>query len=424
MNIGLDVDGVLTDFEWFLDFYAKKLFGTKFISDIEQYKFIDRFYCMPKDEIRFYARYLWCYIHKIHINEGAAVVIKALRRQGNKIFIITARALASSNKNPVSLMMRNILKKWLQKNGVEYDEILFVSSSNSAKEKCALAKCLKLDYFIEDDPYNIRELAQITKVICITANYNLNIPNVQYALDFGKVFHIISTNDKISIVPFEERNKMPRDKRAEYFEKLKKYYSAVPSDKTALKSYRKSFEKTAMLFEMIFRYVIKSKLVFEDNTRFVDNAIYICNHRRTLDVPLALYTLKKQTPRLLLKKELKGTLSGKILSNIGAVYVNRGSSISGKRAQNALIKTVLEGGSILIFPEGTRNKTEQLLLPFHYGALHIAQITGAPIVPMAMTRINKRHFKIKVAPPLYIDKGDILEPNMKKVQQTVMNLLV
>lgn len=424
MNIGLDVDGVLTDFEWFLDFYAQKMFGTKFKSDIEQYKFADRFYCSSKDEVMFYARYLWRYIHKIPICEGAAAVIKALRQQGNKIYIITARALASSNKNPISLMMRNILKKWLKKNGVEYDEILFVGSSNSAKEKCALAKCLKLDYFIEDDPHNIRDLARITNVICITANYNLNIPNVQYALDFGEVFHIISTNDKISIVPFEERNKMPRDKRAEYFEKLKRYYSAVPSDKTALKSYRKSFEETAKLFGTLFRCVIKRKLIFEDNARFMDNAIYICNHRRALDIPLALYTLKNQTPRLLLKKELKGTLSGKILSKIGAVYVDRGSSISGKRAQNALIKTVLDGGSILIFPEGTRNKTEQPLLPFRYGALHIAQITGAPIVPIVMTRINKRRFKIRVAPPLYIDKGDILEPKMIKVQQMVLDMLV
>ena len=424
MNIGLDVDGVLTDFEWFLDFYARKLFGKKFQSDKEQYKFEDRFFCSSKDEVRFYARYLWRYIHKIPICEGAAAVIRALREQGNKIYIITARALASSRKNPISLMMRNILKKWLEKNGVEYDEILFVSSSNSVIEKCALAKCLKLDYFIEDAPYNIRELAKITKVICMTANYNLNIPNIYYALDFGEVFHIISTNDQISVIPFEERNKMPRVKRAEYFEKLKSYYSAYPSDKTVLDIYRKSYEKVAKLFSAFFRYVIKSELIFKDDARFMDNAIYICNHKRTLDIPIVLYTLKKQTPRLLLKKELKGTLSGKILSKIGAVYVDRESRISGKRAQNALITTVLNGGSVLIFPEGTRNKTEQPLLPFRYGALHIAQITGAPIVSMALKKIKKWRYKIKVAAPMYIDKGDILEPDMAKVQQTVLDMLV
>ena len=424
MNIGLDVDGVLTDFEWFLDFYARKLFGKKFRTNKEQYKFEDRFFCSSKDEIKFYARYLWGYIRKIPINEGAAAAIRALRQQGNRIYIITARALASSRKNPISLMIRNILKKWLEKNSVEYDEILFVSSSNSVIEKCALAKCLKLDYFIEDDPYNIRELARITKVICMTANYNLNIPNVYYALDFGEVFHIISTNDQISVVPFEERNKMPHDKRAEYFERLKRYYSASPSDKTVLYIYRKNFEKTANLFRAFIRYIIKSELIFKDGARFMDNAIYICNHRRALDIPLILYTLKDQTPRLLLKKELKGTLSGKILSRIGAVYVDRSSRISGKKAQNVLIKTVLNGGSILIFPEGTRNKTEQPLLPFRYGALHIAQVTGAPIVSMALKKVKKGRYKIKVAAPMYIDKGDILEPNMTKVQQTVLDMLV
>lgn len=258
----------------------------------------------------------------------------------------------------------------------------------------------------------------------MTANYNLNIPNVYYALDFGEVFHIISTNDQISVVSFEERNKMPHDKRAEYFERLKRYYSASPSDKTVLDIYRKNFEKTAKIFRAFFRYVIKSELIFKDDARFMDNAIYICNHRRVLDIPRILYTLKDQTPRLLLKKELKGTLSGKILSRIGAVYVDRSSRISGKKAQNALIKTVLNGGSILIFPEGTRNKTEQPLLPFRYGALHIAQVTGAPLVSMGLKKVKKGRYKIKVAAPMYIDKGDILEPNMTKVQQTVLDMLV
>lgn len=220
MNIGLDVDGVLTDFEWFLDFYGKRMFKKNFKSDITQYRFVDRFFCSSKDEIRFYARYLWRYIRKIPIRENASVIIKALRSQGHKIFIITARVLTSSESNPVSRVMRNILKKWLHKNDVEYDGIYFVESSQSAEEKCALVKSLKLGCFIEDDPYNICVLAQITRVICISANYNLNIPNIQYVLDFGEVFHIISARSNMTILPFEERNKMSCNKRTEYFVKF------------------------------------------------------------------------------------------------------------------------------------------------------------------------------------------------------------
>lgn len=423
MNIGLDVDGVLTDFEWFLDFYARKMFGRKFKVDIKQYKFADRFCCSPEYEVKFYARYLWRYIHKIPIRESAAVIIKALREQGNKIFIITARALASSNSNPISLMMRNILEKWLKRNGVEYDGIYFVDSYNSAVEKCALAKNLRLDYFVEDDPHNILALGHITQVICISANYNLGIPNVHYALDFGEVFHIISAAEKVTMIPFVERNMMSRAKRAEYFTKLKDYYSVIPCDIRAMERFREKYEHTGKRIRLLFQSVFKCELIFDNNAKFIDNAIYICNHRRALDIPLALYVLKSQFPRLLVKKELKGSVSGNILSKIGAVFVDRSSGISGKRAQNILIQTVLNGGSILVFPEGTRNKTKSPLLPFRYGALHIAQITSTPIIPMAMKRMNKRYFIIKVGTPIYIDKGDILEPKKIEVQEMVMNLL-
>lgn len=77
----------------------------------------------------------------------------------------------------------------------------------------------------------------------------------------------------------------------------------------------------------------------------------------------------------------------------------------------------------MIFPEGTRNKSQQRLLPFRYGAFYIAQITGVPIVPMAIKRIDKRHFKIKVAAPIYIDKGDKFEPKKIEAQQIIMGLL-
>lgn len=422
MNIGLDVDGVLTDFEWFLDYYAKKLFKKKFKVEVCKYKFIDRFSCLPKDELRFYAKYLWHYIHKVSIREDAPAVIRKLNRQGNKIYIITARALASSDSNFISLMMRNILKKWLKKNGIGYDGIYFVSSSNSETEKCALAKQLNLDWFIEDDPYNICELAKITRVICITENYNLSIPNVQHALDFGEVFHLIM-GDEMAILSFEERNKMPRDKREEYFDNLKRYYSTIPNDTSNLYKFRKKYIKIANIWKFIYRVIFKCDLIFENNMKFIDNAIYICDHKSALDIPILLYVLKAHTPRLLIKKELKGSLLGNILSEIGAVWVNRDSSISGKRAQNALIQTILNGGSILIFPEGTRNKTEQPLLPFRYGALYIAQITGVPIVPMAMKKNNKNSFSIKVAAPMYINKCDILEPKKEELQKIVTGLL-
>jgi 1-acyl-sn-glycerol-3-phosphate acyltransferase len=42
------------------------------------------------------------------------------------------------------------------------------------------------------------------------------------------------------------------------------------------------------------------------------------------------------------------------------------------------------GISIAVAPEGTRNDTDQTLLPFQKGAFRIAVDTGVPILPMAI----------------------------------------
>ena len=50
------------------------------------------------------------------------------------------------------------------------------------------------------------------------------------------------------------------------------------------------------------------------------------------------------------------------------------------------------GISICIFPEGTRNKGEELsLLPFHNGSFKIAEKTGCPIIPMSLNTVSYTH---------------------------------
>ena len=56
---------------------------------------------------------------------------------------------------------------------------------------------------------------------------------------------------------------------------------------------------------------------------------------------------------------------------------------------------------IMIFPEGTRNKTADTFLPFHDGSFKIAEKSGAPIIPMTIVNsaaVFEDHFpKIKQA---------------------------
>ena len=70
------------------------------------------------------------------------------------------------------------------------------------------------------------------------------------------------------------------------------------------------------------------------------------------------------------------------------------------------LKNILAKGiSILIFPEGTQNRTDQRLQPFYDGAFRIAIETKQPVMPMVVINAGK------LMPP----KGIHIQPGTIKV---------
>ena len=88
----------------------------------------------------------------------------------------------------------------------------------------------------------------------------------------------------------------------------------------------------------------------------------------------------------------------------------------------AAIELVKDGYSICIYPEGTRNKTEEDMLPFHEGSFKIATKSGCPIIPVTMYNMSglfEDHIPWIKASDVYIDFGkpirvEELEPEEKK----------
>ena len=97
------------------------------------------------------------------------------------------------------------------------------------------------------------------------------------------------------------------------------------------------------------------------------------------------------------------------------------------------IDYVKKGISICIFPEGTRNKGEELtMLPFKEGAFKIATKTGCPIVPISMNntaeifenhfpKIKKTHVVLEYGTPIYPNE---LDKDVKKhIGSYVQNIM-
>ncbi len=68
----------------------------------------------------------------------------------------------------------------------------------------------------------------------------------------------------------------------------------------------------------------------------------------------------------------------------GDVPVERGAARSRAIAYDRMREWIERGASVMIFPEGTRSKTSEML-PFHNGAFRLAVETGRPVQPIVVS---------------------------------------
>ena len=89
--------------------------------------------------------------------------------------------------------------------------------------------------------------------------------------------------------------------------------------------------------------------------------------------------------RWLAKEELlKIPFLGWMMRMAGDIPVRRGDKDSGKEAMEVMAGHLRDGGSVVLFPEGTRSTTGTLGA-FKDGAFKLAIETQAPILPMVLT---------------------------------------
>lgn len=116
--------------------------------------------------------------------------------------------------------------------------------------------------------------------------------------------------------------------------------------------------------------------------------IYVSNHTSFLDLPGIAMTIKGQFRPLAKKELLKLPVFGWI-TRATCVVVDRSSNESRKKSINHLKEILNLGINILIFPEGTQNRTKEILQPFKDGAFRIAVDTQKPLLPLVVIGAGK-----------------------------------
>jgi len=191
MKIGMDVDGVLTNLERFYFDYGAKFLkeegGKTEVVDESGYKLQEIYGINDKENKKFWKKYLDEYMIKTPMRPFASEVMNKLIDEANELIIITARVLTDTDTKEGE-RNRKILKKWLKKNKLKYNKIIF-----SGEEKLDFCKENQIDVMIEDSPQNIETLSKEFPVICFDAKYNRDITedNVVRCYSFYNIYEAI-----------------------------------------------------------------------------------------------------------------------------------------------------------------------------------------------------------------------------------------
>ncbi len=173
------------------------------------------------------------------------------------------------------------------------------------------------------------------------------------------------------------------------------------------------------IFVFLLKLIYGIKVVNKNNIPKSGPVILVGNHKHNYDF-ISLISGTNRIVHFLCKKELIDK-HGWFFNKMPIIPVDR--STKNKEAIEEATNLVNNNEIIGIFPEGTFNKTEYVIMPFKYGAVRIARDTNANIVPFAITGEYKRFrrgLKIEFGKPYKIeDKRDLTKENIKLMNKVI-----
>jgi 1-acyl-sn-glycerol-3-phosphate acyltransferase len=147
--------------------------------------------------------------------------------------------------------------------------------------------------------------------------------------------------------------------------------------------------------------------------------IYISNHSSFLDAVMLVRVLPHSF-KPLGKAELARTPIFGVIYRKVVIMIDRGSQESRERSVNELKWELFRGQSVLIFPEGTMNRTNAPLKEFYDGAFRIAIETQTALAPVVL--INARKLLPREDPYIRMRAGVVRAVFGKPVEVAGLNL--
>lgn len=402
--IGVDADGVLTDLYGFNKHYSEEMFHKRIVNK-EGYSAKEMYGLSTWEEIRFGFKYFEKYCKCELPREGSVAILNSLAREGHILHEITARKFVT--KSFIGKRYQTIFLDWLKKNNLDiFKTVQFCAEENTCRDKLLACKKLNVDLMIDDRPEVAMCLAENgIKVALIDAPYNQNLAheNIKRCATFKDVqmfVHLLAKNKCESNLNFSIKDKTELEslsnvERKRYYNEYLQYLKDLPFDSTKMEEGKARFKiiyYIVVLFTLRFLFV---KIKKKENRVFQDGFIIISNHLDSMDQFTICYGLKNRYICGYAADTIKSTLRGRIINYThSGIFINRKDDESKRKGKLELNKRLVNGYTTLIFPEGTRKNVYKEhkgidLLEFKMGAFQSAQITRAPILPVAIKKKSK-----------------------------------
>lgn len=129
---------------------------------------------------------------------------------------------------------------------------------------------------------------------------------------------------------------------------------------------------------------IKGKQYFQKGINYV----VVCNHNSLMDIPITTPFMPNANKTIAKTTFAYIPFFGWIYA-AGSILVNRKSEKSRKESFQKMRWVLRTGLDMVIYPEGTRNRTNDPLKSFYDGAFKLAVSAGKPIMPVLLFNTRK-----------------------------------
>ena len=167
------------------------------------------------------------------------------------------------------------------------------------------------------------------------------------------------------------------------------------------------------LMRILFRIYYNPKIINKKAIPKKGPILIVGNHKHVYDQCLTIMATHRPIHYMAKKEYFDGKMAW-FFRLVGCISVNR--SIKDTNATNQALEILKNDGAVGLFPEGTRNKTKDFLLPFKFGTVSMAKKTNATIIPFGLTgdyKFRSKNLTIRYGTPFKVGDMDLETANQK-----------